>query len=489
MNRTAGHDEDTLQFPEPDAVLTEKPSLKKYLKYLLFFGPGAVVVSVTIGQGQLILGPQMGAWADFKLLWLITINIASYIIAFVACRFMLFSGLNIMDLLALKTKKGWLNWLFILIIFIFVPLFTAAIITTLGQSIQWIIGGGNYLVIGTLFCLFAAILALVGRYRLVEYSQAFFVVVLGIGAIASVIVIKPDLINILPHFFLVANPGYPEWLTTNFPDEAATPIPLLMLGYLGTLSITLITIPGYLAWIKIKRWGIFKDKADPDAFSRSMFDVFKRKGKITYLPRDEGERKKARTLLKPVLIDLGMAFLLVSIISAAYMIAGAYLLGPQPDGTFRFPTNINLLREQGVIFSNMAPWLEPLYQISVVFALFGTVYAGFEAVSRMVYETARGVSRKLQEIPYKKFMGYFMLYILFTGIPLAIMGYYGVSILLMLSLTLLFIGVVGVIIYGIGVIYLSQTILPEEYRLGKAGVALSIIAIILLCIPMLFFFI
>ena len=69
-------------FPEPDAVLTEKPSIKKYLRYLLFFGPGAVVASLTIGQGQLIIGPQIGAWAGFALLWLITINIGSYIIAY-----------------------------------------------------------------------------------------------------------------------------------------------------------------------------------------------------------------------------------------------------------------------------------------------------------------------------------------------------------------------------------------------------------------------
>lgn len=50
-----------ISYPEPNKVFTEKKSFKKYLKYLLFFGPGAIVASLTIGQGQLILGPQIGA--------------------------------------------------------------------------------------------------------------------------------------------------------------------------------------------------------------------------------------------------------------------------------------------------------------------------------------------------------------------------------------------------------------------------------------------
>ena len=39
----------------PDPVLTEKPSIKNYIKYIAFFGPGAIVASITIGQGQTCL--------------------------------------------------------------------------------------------------------------------------------------------------------------------------------------------------------------------------------------------------------------------------------------------------------------------------------------------------------------------------------------------------------------------------------------------------
>ena len=134
----------------------------------------------------------------------------------------------------------------------------------------------------------------------------------------------------------------------------------------------------------------------------------------------------------------------------------------------------------------MASWLEPLFKISVFFALFGTVYAGFEAATRMLFETGKTINIKIKNIKYKRFMLYLLIYILAIGIPLSYLMYLGLSVLLMLSLTLLFIGVIGVIIYGIGAIYLSQKVLPKKYKLGKINLILSIIAIILLMIPFLF---
>ena len=93
-----------ITFPDPDTIFYEKPSLKKYFRYLTFFGPGAIIASMIIGQGQLIIGPQIGAWAGFALLWLVTLNIATYIIAYVGGRFTLLSGLSIMDVFAEKSK-------------------------------------------------------------------------------------------------------------------------------------------------------------------------------------------------------------------------------------------------------------------------------------------------------------------------------------------------------------------------------------------------
>ncbi len=478
-----------ISFPEPDPVLTASPSIRKYLKYLTFLGPGAILASLTIGQGQLIIGPQLGAWAGFTFLWLITLNIGSYIIAYMGCRFTLLSGISIMDIFAWKTRKGWINWLFIGIILIFVPMFTAAIITTLGQSLVWILGISQeyYLILGIFFSLLAGVLVLIGRYRLLEYTQSIFVVFLGAGAVISVILINPDILEMIPNFFLIGNVpnSYPSWVN-QVEGFTQTPIPLIMLGFLGTLTISLVPLVGYLGWIKVKKWGIFKDKDDPNTFQQTLSDRFHKEGKISYLPTTESEIKKSRILLKPILIDLAIAFVFVSIVSTCYMTAGRYLLGPQPDGSFLLPSDVNLLREQAVIFSHIASWLTPVYQISVFFALFGTAYAGFEAASRMLFESGKHLSRRIKKTPYRRFLLYLMIYILALGVPLAILMYLGISVLLVLSLTLLFIGVIGVIIYGLGSVYMSQKILPKQYQLGPLGLIIAIIGIIFMTLPLIF---
>ena len=484
-----------ISFPNPDKVLKEKPSLKKYIKYLGFFGPGAIVASLTVGQGQLILGPQIGAWAGFALLWLITINVGSYIIAYISCRFTMLSGIGIMDLFAIKTKKGWLNWLFIFIMIIFIPVFTATIITSLGQTLQWIFGYGHYLIWGISFCLLAGVMAIFGRFKIFEVTHTFFIVVLAFGAVLSVVSViiadNQNIFEILPNFLTIGQnvpQKFPEWVTSN-PEYASvtrTSIPLYMLAYLGTLTITLITTIGYLGWIKIKRWGIFKDKRDPNVFSEKCFNDFKKNERITYLPDKKEEVKKSRLLLKTVLVDLVLAFIVVSIISAAYMIAGAILMGPN----HKLPTDTKLVQNQLVIFTYLADWLKPIFQVGVFFALFGTVYAGFEAATRMLYETSKTLSKKVSNIKYKRFMIYVLVFILVTSIPLALKMYVdpSFSVLLLLSITLMFIGVIGVIIYGIGVVYLSQTVLPRKYKLGKIGLLIGIIGIIFMCIPLFFLF-
>ncbi|MBU1941927.1 MAG: hypothetical protein KKC68_09165, partial [Candidatus Thermoplasmatota archaeon] len=131
-------------------------------------------------------------------------------------------------------------------------------------------------------------------------------------------------------------------------------------------------------------------------------------------------------------------------------------------------------------------WLTPLYQISVFFALFGTAYAGFEAASRMLFETSKHLSKRINRLPYRKFLVLLMIYILVTGIPVSILIYFGVSVVLILSLTLLFIGVVGVVIYGFGAIYMSQKVLPKDYRLKPLGLILALIGLAFMMLPLLF---
>jgi Mn2+/Fe2+ NRAMP family transporter len=487
-----------ISYPEPDKVLTEKSSVRKYLKYLLFFGPGAIVASMTIGQGQLILGPQVGAWAQFGLLWLITANFSSYIFCYIGTRFTMLSGINMMDIFSYKTKKGWFNWLILIIVMIFIPIFTATIITTVGQSLAWIIIGSSdtslYLPFGIGIALLTAFLVLFVRYKFLEFVQAFFVIVLSVGAIISVIFVLNSITNVdyfdmILSFFKIGNvPYYPNWVN-EVEGFTKTPVPMITLGYLGTLTISIIPLVGYFGWIKVKRQGIFKDKKDPITFEEEKFKEFKKdKGNITFLPDNPEEINKSKKLMIPLKVDLTIAFIIVSIVSACYVLCGMFLLGPQSDGTYLLPSNIDLIEQQAVIFTSLSPILEPLFKISVFFAFFGTMYAGFEAAARMIRQTTKNIIPRIYKMEYRRYLIYLILYILLLGIPLSILIFKGLSFLLVLSITLLFIGVVCVLFYGIAVIYISQKVLPKKYRLGTFGLFVGIIGIILLIIPLLTFF-
>jgi hypothetical protein len=108
----------------------------------------------------------------------------------------------------------------------------------------------------------------------------------------------------------------------------------------------------------------------------------------------------------------------------------------------------------------------------------------------MLYETAKPISKKINKLSYRKFMIYILAYLLLVAIPLTIITYLtDLSLLILLSVFLLFIGVIGVIFYGIGSIFITQKILPAQYRLGKLGVALAWLAIILMLLPFIFLFI
>jgi hypothetical protein len=215
-----------------------------------------------------------------------------------------------------------------------------------------------------------------------------------------------------------------------------------------------------------------------------MFKIFSKEGFISYLPENSSEIKKSKILLKPLLIDLSIAFIIVSIVSVAYILVGKFLLAPQEI----LPSDVNLIKEQARIFTTWAIWLEPLYKISVFFALFGTIYAGFEAATRMLHETSKNVMKVVNKISYIRFMAYFMLYILIIGIPLAILAYKGLSIITMLSVTLLFIGVIGVLIYGIGTVYFTQKILPKGYRLNYFNLGIVIFFTLLMLLPLFLIF-
>ena len=65
----------TLEIPALTGVLAEPFSFHKLWKLMGFFGPAAVVASLSLGAGETIMVTGLGAWSEFGLLWLLVLSV------------------------------------------------------------------------------------------------------------------------------------------------------------------------------------------------------------------------------------------------------------------------------------------------------------------------------------------------------------------------------------------------------------------------------
>ena len=149
----------------------DKKSIFRYLKY---FGPGAILASMTIGAGNIVLAPRVGAWAVplYSSLWIVIFAMFSKgIIAYMATRYTLLSGEHIMDLFSRFKPKGLINILSIIILVTLLPFMIATFLTILGNTVALFTNVGNYLIWGVSIGLFFAFLGLIGTYELLQKIQ------------------------------------------------------------------------------------------------------------------------------------------------------------------------------------------------------------------------------------------------------------------------------------------------------------------------------
>ena len=87
--------------------------------------------------------------------------------------------------------------------------------------------------------------------------------------------------------------------------------------------------------------------------------------------RTSGSRADFSRGLGPLRWDVGFNAILVLVVTGAFMIAGAAILRPLQ----RIPDGFNLLAEQAHIFAQISPLMTPLYYVTILTALWGTLNA------------------------------------------------------------------------------------------------------------------
>jgi hypothetical protein len=331
-----------------------------------------------------------------------------------------------MSLFARVRPRGWINIVSIIIGFALLPFMIATFLTILGNVLTLFTNIGNYFIWGVGIGLLIAFFGLFGTLRIMEIVQLVFAVFLAIGAIVAVIVVNPDWLTVFQGLVTVQVPRVATWVTAE--DIIAVPILLQMAAVYGTMNGVYSDFTAYIAW--------WRQKTNEKKISL---------------------KSEALTGMK---VDLFLSLLIVAIFTIAFMVAGAIILGQKQI----VPNGVDLISAQREIYATINPLIGTyLYPLAVLVVIGGTIYAGMDAVPRMIKAWADPISARVQKITFKRFKGYIVLYLLVVSLPLMVIE----KPIILMTLYLLLTGVFGMWLLGWGALWANQRHLPKEERIGK----------------------
>ena len=92
--------------PQPSALVSKNP-----LQWCRYFGPGAVIASVTIGSGELVFPSRGGAIFGYRLIWVfLLVGFLKWVLAYSSLRHMVISGEHPAERwMSMPGPRGWLH--------------------------------------------------------------------------------------------------------------------------------------------------------------------------------------------------------------------------------------------------------------------------------------------------------------------------------------------------------------------------------------------
>jgi len=393
--------QDSVTIPQPTGVLAERWSLGKLLRLGALFGPAAILASVSIGAGETIVVVQAGSWAGYQLLWLVLLSVLTkgVCVTYLLGRYTAVSGEAIgQRLVRLPGPRGWVLLAIIALELGAAGPLWAALARPSGELIHHVLvqiatanGSGAETLLthaavwkalfGTAFILAALLLGIGQSFAVLEKQQVLICAVLVLGTIAGTLMVRPDfaaaLVGSLSFGRLPTD--VPPWTPAAVRDHWLLTLATTF-GYVGGSVMTYIA---YANFVGVHRWGLCCHP-DVDAIRRRAAAGSPR----DYLPNDPAQAARLRRLLLPLRCDVGMGALVLWIVSASFMIAGAAVLRPQLasgelDSVFN---GWSLLTDQGYIWRSIHPSLVWVYYVCIVAALWGTVQAYPEIYTRVTHD-------------------------------------------------------------------------------------------------------
>jgi hypothetical protein len=344
------------------------------LRWLTIFGPGAVIASLTIGSGELIFSSRAGALFGYRLLWFFVLVLAlKWVLVFATARHIVLTGAHpFQRWMQLPGPRGWFPVVFVLLALVCFPIWVSFHAGTLGTLIAWLtdtqssLRAGSHFIWGIGLLGVAMVLVCIGGYATLERVQLAIVGLMLLGVVISIVLLKPDWLELLKGLFIPQTPAYPAWINSQ-PDFATRPVWVETITYVGVLGGSGYDYLAYVSYLRAKNWG---EAGQPVADSATLQEI----------ARDPSHLN--RRWLRAVLVDSTLSFAAVLIFAMVFVACGATVLGPQ----HKVPGGTNLLTLQAEFVSPLFKWLQPMYFVGAFLAIFGTLYGTIEVAPPVLRE-------------------------------------------------------------------------------------------------------
>jgi len=470
-----------IEIPPLTGIYAEPFSVGKLLRMMKFFGPAAVVASLSLGVGETIMVTGLGAWSEYGLLWLLILSVVvkGIFVTYLIGRYTALTGQRIGHrLVMLPGPRGWLLLAVIVAELGLIGMGLTAVAKPCGHLITYLsydVLPGN-LAFDTWVNLwtnviFAAAMAvsLMSSFQMLERQQIVICGMLVLGTIVATVLVMPDVGSMLEGAIRFGHlPAAPEW----GPSAVRADYSLNMVVIFGYIGGSLSGHLAYSSWVSMSGWGIN---------SHPRIDEIRRRAgggpRIDYLPDDPQQARRLRKLLLPLKWDCGMGAFVLLIVSVAFLAAGATILFPRQETLSG--NSWELLTKQASIWREIHESMVPVYYVMILAALWGTLASVPEAITQVTNDFLGAIWPRFEQFPIWR-----LKCIIVSGCFAfsAVWTWSGISFDLMTQIAAFLTVSLGLFVVFSFVLYFNMT-LPRGYRpswwVAAAGIASAVT--LLLC--------
>ncbi len=355
---------------------------RRFRDWLKVFGPGAIIASLTIGTGELIFSSRGGALFGYRILFLfVVISLLKWSLVLALSRHMVLTGVHpYRRMLDLPGPRGWLTLTLFLIAAVCLPIWISFHCGVLGNLISWTTGTGEMWGGGIDYLWGAAVLAAIviitalRGYSTLERIQLVIVGAMLLCAGITLILYRPDWLELLRGAVIPQSFAYPDWLSGAYPDIAAQPVWVETTRYVGVIGGAGFDYLAYTSFMRDKAWG--QAGAGPASDAR-----------LAEIAADPAH--PVRRWVRAPLVDCSISFLVVIVFTAVFVAGGTLILAPHQQ----IPDEKNLLNLQSAFVTGIHPWLLPLYVAGAFLTMVGTLYGTMEVGCSIAGEMSHAVNR------------------------------------------------------------------------------------------------